>query len=72
MGRKTKRILPLGMFETFEYDEMDRLVSHTDFNGNTIKYEYDVNGRVVKKNLKTVLRRYIPIQSQECMKLYRT
>ena len=52
------------MFETFEYDEMDRLVSHTDFDGNTIKYEYDVNGRVVKKNLKTVLRRYIPIQSQ--------
>ena len=60
------------MFETFEYDEMDRLVSHTDFNGNTIKYEYDVNGRVVKKEFEDGSARYIPIQSQECMKLYRT
>ena len=25
------------------------LISYTDFNGNTITFEYDVNGRLVKE-----------------------
>ncbi|NLD50253.1 MAG: hypothetical protein GX660_24205 [Clostridiaceae bacterium] len=37
------------MSEKLTYNVMDKVTAQTDFNGNTVNHEYDVNGRLVKK-----------------------
>jgi RHS repeat-associated protein len=44
LGQKLSRTLPLGMTETFVYDnQTGNLVSHTDFNAQTTTFSYDPN-----------------------------
>ena len=50
-GQVTKRVLPLGQEETFIYDPMGKLISHTTFNGEATTYEYDQNHRLAAKHL---------------------
>jgi RHS repeat-associated protein len=47
----TRRVRPLGQFETFTYDPNGNKISHTDFNGQTISFTYDTNNRQVTKTL---------------------
>jgi RHS repeat-associated protein len=49
LGRRTKRILPLGMFETFTYDLASNLTSKTDFNGKQTTFTYDLMGRLTTR-----------------------
>ncbi|GGE95651.1 RHS repeat-associated core domain-containing protein [Pseudoalteromonas gelatinilytica] len=42
------RTLPLGQTERFTYDEVSNQLTHTDFNGELTRYEYDTNNRLVK------------------------
>ncbi|HIE02850.1 MAG TPA: hypothetical protein EYP59_21640 [Thiotrichaceae bacterium] len=49
LGRVLSRTLPLGMTETFVYEnKTGHLISHTDFNKQTSTYQYDPkNGRLL-------------------------
>jgi len=49
LGRKTSRKLPLQQTEYWTYEDCCRASAHTDFNGNTISYEYDSMKREVLK-----------------------
>jgi YD repeat-containing protein len=39
MGRRSKRTLPAGQFETFSYDADGNLQTHTDFNVKTTTFQ---------------------------------
>jgi RHS repeat-associated protein len=49
LNRKTKRTLPLGMFETFAYNMYGDATSHVDFRGKTTTQTYDFLGRLLTK-----------------------
>lgn len=49
MGRRAKRTLPQGQFETYAYNNASQLISRTDFNGKTTAYDYDNLNRLTKK-----------------------
>ena len=50
LRRLVKKILPLGMFETWNYDSMGNLLSHTDYNGDTIHYTYNKRRFLIAKD----------------------
>lgn len=41
LGRRIARVMPDGAEETFDYDLLGRLVTHTDFNGHVTTRAYD-------------------------------
>jgi YD repeat-containing protein len=47
LGRRTKRILPLGQSETYSYDTVGNLISHRDFKAKTTTFSYDVMNRLL-------------------------
>jgi RHS repeat-associated protein len=50
LGRRTKRTLPDGKFETLSYDPSGRHHTlRTDFNGRTTEIDYDAMGRILRK-----------------------
>jgi RHS repeat-associated protein len=49
LDRKTKRTLPLGMFETYVYNLFGEVTSHTDFRGKATTTTYDAAGRLLTK-----------------------
>jgi RHS repeat-associated protein len=49
LNRKTKRTLPLTMYETFAYDQFNNQTSHTDFRGKTTTMTYDTRSRLLTK-----------------------
>jgi YD repeat-containing protein len=49
LGRRVKRILPAGQFETYSYDSGGNLQSKTDFNGKTTTLTYDTMRRLLSK-----------------------
>jgi RHS repeat-associated protein len=49
LNRKTKRTLPLGMFETYVYNLFGEATSHTDFRGKSTTMTYDAAGRLLTK-----------------------
>jgi RHS repeat-associated protein len=49
LSRKTKRTLPLGMFETFAYNIYGDQTSHKDFRGKTTTTTYDTRSRLLTK-----------------------
>ncbi len=64
LGRRTKAILPDAtpndpsdnLFSTTTYDLVGRLASTTDFNHNTVNFEYDARNRLTKKDFPDGLR----------------
>jgi RHS repeat-associated protein len=49
LNHRSKRTLPLLQFETYNYDELGRLHTKTDFNGKTTTYNYDARDRILSK-----------------------
>jgi len=54
LGRKTSRKLPLEQTESWTYEDCWRASAHTDFNGNAISYEYDLNSGATILNSKEI------------------
>ena len=50
LGRVTKRILPLLQEEMFTYDVVGNVLTHTDFKGQTIELDYNVNNKLIRKD----------------------
>ncbi|PWQ99704.1 RHS repeat domain-containing protein, partial [Leucothrix arctica] len=51
LGRVTSRTLPMGQFETFEYDVSGNRIAHTDFKGQRTDTEYDINNRPILQTI---------------------
>jgi RHS repeat-associated protein len=49
LNRRIKRTLPLGMYETFAYNQYNDQTSHKDFRGKTTTITYDTRGRLLTK-----------------------
>lgn len=49
LGRRTKRILPMGQTETYSYSTQGNLSAKTDFNGKTTSFNYDNMRRLLAK-----------------------
>src|SRR5262249_38316366 len=47
--RRVKRTLPLGMSETYSYDQAGNMLTRTDFNGKKATYSYDQVNRLLSK-----------------------
>jgi RHS repeat-associated protein len=50
LNRKTRRTLPLAMYETFAYNMYGDQTSHTDFRGKTTTMTYDSRSRLLTKS----------------------
>ena len=50
-NRRTSRTLPLGQVEQTAYDAVGVLASVTDFDGQTVGFQYDGLGRPIARNL---------------------
>ena len=49
LNRRTRRTLPLLMFETYGYDAVRNMTSRVDFKGKTTAYGYDGLNRLISK-----------------------
>ena len=49
LGRRTATVLPLGQRSETTYDAVGRVESTTDFNGDTIPFEYDTRDRLTQE-----------------------
>ena len=56
LGRRIATVLPLGQRSANVYDAAGNLAAATDFNGDTINYEYDLNNRLTAKHLRAAPR----------------
>ena len=73
LNRRTKHILPLGMAETYVYNDVGNLTERTDFRGKKTVYGYDDLNRLLSKTPDPTLGEpavtftYTPLGQRETM-----